>query len=324
LPLLRVTVEPNVSPASRLRFLTFNVQASCPGFTKASRWVRLENYDTGESPELFLLEPEVSRIGIVLDSLGQPVPYATVCWVWLLRKGLYASKDWEETVTDSKGQFKWRAPAVFWQSILVAYCEGYSPGWAEVQLTDIESNRPIVVRLDQACTFRGTIVDENGKGVPEVSVKLFLKNPPLFWNSIQFLIARFLRPRFFSAKTDRNGRFRIEGLPPGRYVVRWLHKTLAASRAEDAEVVLPQVAPWQGKVLKGREIYGRMVTEDGEPVRNGRIFLRVHDPVIPSGWRPVGPTHIEYDGEGGFVAFGLEDEKHLLVARASGLQSEPS
>ncbi len=322
LPPLRITLRADAPPRRTLELLSFRIDVRCPGFTAATRWVGLQAYDTGSRPVLFLLEPALTREGVVLDPTGRPVPFARVCWSWLVRKGLFASKDWRETVADASGRFTWHAPCVLWETVLVASADGFAPGWTLYRAGEIESGKPFAVKLNELCTFAGRIVDEEGKGVAGVSVKIFPVDRPSYWNNVEFLIGRFVEPKLFVARTDRNGAFQIEGVPAGRYAVRWLHRTMAASREGEREVVLPRLTPWVGTATKGEELHGRMITENGQPVPGGRVVLRVSDPGIANGWRPVAPTHILYDGEGGFLAFGLEKAKHLIMARAAGLRSE--
>ena len=294
------------------------------GYQPQRKAIALPGFDTGPVQVLVSLESMLRRPGRVVAPNGQtPVPHARVFWTWRIQRGLSSEKEWNETVADERGAFEWSGPGITWETILVADAPDFAPGSVHVELPDLRAGRDLVVTLSRPCTFTGSIVNEEGSGVGGVAVKLFTKDPPPSWTTVEFLIARYARPNLFTARTNVDGTFSLSGVPAGTYFVRWLHRNLAGGREGENPITLPRASPWEGKVLRGESIGGICVSADGDPLPQARIYLRVHDEAMPNSWRPVSVDRITYDGQGMFHAFGLEKARHEITATAGDQASEP-
>jgi protocatechuate 3,4-dioxygenase beta subunit len=72
-----------------------------------------------------------------------------------------------------------------------------------------DESKPEIVRLEPTGAVCGRIVDAHGKPVPGVTVQLYLSN--------QVLVSLFDKVAGIKVTTDRNGRFRTDGLVPDWY-----------------------------------------------------------------------------------------------------------
>jgi protocatechuate 3,4-dioxygenase beta subunit len=80
--------------------------------------------------------------------------------------------------------------------------------------------------------------------------------------------------------TDADGRFRIDGLPPGRYTAHATHAEYAPGESAPVTVVLSRDAPERRIVLSpGVVIYGEVRTSGGAPVVGATITAEVDDDV---------------------------------------------
>ncbi|MFG0319005.1 MAG: sigma-70 family RNA polymerase sigma factor [Planctomycetota bacterium JB042] len=110
------------------------------------------------------------------------------------------------------------------------------------------------------------------------------------------------------AWTDRDGRFALDAIPPGRATLAAgtdagdvsLALALRDGTVERRDVVLP----------RGRDLAGRVVGADGTPIPGLRVRARSLD------GRPLPPTSTDADGR--FVIRGAGDRTYALVARRAG------
>ena len=297
------------------------IRAAVQGYQPYKKGLAVTAFGAMEKPVLIRLEPQASRKGQVLTPAGDPVPNAHVSWTWRVRRGLASSKEWHETTCDEHGEFEWSGPAIAWGTVVVASATGFAPGWAHFQLPDLRAGCDLDVTLSEAASFSGRIVDEDGRGVDRVALKVFRKDPPACWNNVEFLIALYGQANLFTAKTDELGAFTITGMPAGDYYVRWKHRDFAAVRDGEDVVTVPRERSWEGAIEEGAGITGVVVSPAGEPVPTAKVFLRVYDEALSIPWRPVAANHISYDGQGMFVAFGLERAPHRISAHAGALAS---
>jgi hypothetical protein len=86
-------------------------------------------------------------------------------------------------------------------------------GRAEQSVSDLE-----VVLTDQVSEASGRVIDPRGRGIPDCAVVLFATASNL-WSQPA---SRFL----MMTRTDREGTFRANGLPPGQYYVAAIDRRL--------------------------------------------------------------------------------------------------
>jgi hypothetical protein len=156
--------------------------------------------------------PTAAIHGRVVDDTGRPVGGALVSVVGVAPGGARTA------VTGQDGRFvveELPAGRVLVTAVRAGYARGdfgrsrpHMPSTAIVLQPDRRFQADIV--LVRAAVVAGVVTYENGEPVPEVSVAAHLTRPGADGASWQIA----------SATTDRNGAFRVWGLPPGEYSIR--------------------------------------------------------------------------------------------------------
>jgi beta-lactamase regulating signal transducer with metallopeptidase domain/protocatechuate 3,4-dioxygenase beta subunit len=136
--------------------------------------------------------------GRVTDEAGKPISGALVCNQY----DAYSRHSLKNTATtDDEGRFrlsKLSHRQNYKDYFFTVQAAGYAPVFVEVR--EHEAARPVEIKLKPGQTAEGQVVDEEGKPLEGVSVKLD------YWMG---------RPRQFHLKTttDADGRFRIDDAP---------------------------------------------------------------------------------------------------------------
>ena len=97
---------------------------------------------------------------------------------------------------------------------------GLPDGWALERVTasgadvtdsgiDVVANTPLDIVVGRQTEVLGRVVDDTGANVPGVSVFIFSEDPQQWMLPHSRYVA--------AASAERDGRFRVRGLPPGRY-----------------------------------------------------------------------------------------------------------
>ena len=154
-------------------------------------------------------------VGRVDDREGKPVAFATV------RLGGARANMWERgqrtATTDRAGVFELHG-LVRGKFSARAESDTAASKIVDVDLTTDATRRDVVLVLEVSGTISGTVVDETGVPVPEVSVNAM---PDVFGGAKADSIAL---SGMSNATTDGSGNFRIHGLPDGAYRV-WASRT---------------------------------------------------------------------------------------------------
>ncbi len=147
-------------------------------------------------------------VGRVDDKDGKPVAFATV------RVGGAKANMWDRgsrsATTDKAGRFELHGLA---RSKHQARAESdiSASKIVDIDLTNETTKRDVVLVLDVSGTIMGTVVDETGQPVPEVTVNAF---PDILGGAKADGLAL---AGMSSATTDGNGAFAVHGLPDGAY-----------------------------------------------------------------------------------------------------------
>ncbi|MGE0547373.1 MAG: carboxypeptidase regulatory-like domain-containing protein [Kofleriaceae bacterium] len=149
--------------------------------------------------------------GTVVDSAGNPVPFATVR---VARSASDAEAGWgvhaRQATTDQRGTFELRGLPRAHQRAR-AESETAASKLAEVDLIEKSELRDVKLVLDVTGTIAGTVVDDTGAPVAEVQVNAF---PDILGGESGEGVAL---AGMSSATTDGGGGFTIRGLPDGKY-----------------------------------------------------------------------------------------------------------
>jgi len=158
--------------------------------------------------------------GIVTDSAGKPVPFATV------RVAGTGQQMWtvaaRQATSDKKGAFELHG---LLRAKLQARAESdtAASGLADVDLTSQAAQRDVKLVLDVTGVISGVVVDDKGSPVPEVQVNAF---PDIMDGaSVDGLALAGMS----SATSDGDGAFTIHGVPDGAYRL-WAARAGASSQ----------------------------------------------------------------------------------------------
>lgn len=147
---------------------------------------------------VMVLSKGTTIAGRVTDESGKPIPQAVVC-------NQYDCYDPDPlriaTTTDNEGHFRLSGLSHrqnYRDYFFTVQAAGYTP--VLVEIADYDAAKPAEIKLKRGQAAQGLVVDEDGKPLQGVSIKLD------YWMG---------RPRQFPLKTttDANGRFRIDDAP---------------------------------------------------------------------------------------------------------------
>ncbi|WP_435021791.1 carboxypeptidase regulatory-like domain-containing protein [Tundrisphaera sp. TA3] len=233
--------------------------------------------------------------GTVVGPDGKPVASALVRWD--LR---YGSNDMPETKTDDRGAFRLEGVPDA-ANVLSVMAKGLSPAFPQV---DAGGDREVAVALKPGVTIRGRVVDDAGSPVEGAGVSPQITNPKPNWAGFVYLDE-------LRTKTDRDGRFTLEGMPEGATC-----DVVAEGRsAVRRKALSPTDEAMNLVTLQGEgAIRGRVVTPGGRPVRNFRIVLGFPKDTKPGD--PVGGFFAGYSGIG--VTFTRDDGEFTVTGLTAG------
>jgi protocatechuate 3,4-dioxygenase beta subunit len=233
--------------------------------------------------------------GTVVGPGGKPVAATVVRW------GLQTSSDSvPETKTDEKGAFRLEGVPDE-ENVLSVMAKGLAPGFPNIVA---RGDQQVKVELKAGATIRGRVVDDGGNPIEGVRVIAQVNNPRPNWMGFVYLDE-------LQAKTDRDGRFILEGMPEGVkcdvVVERWSAvRQRALSPADESKNVIT--------LLGDGAIRGRVVDPTGKPVRNFRIQVGIPKAFKPGD--PAGGYFAGYSGTG--LSFTRDDGEFTISGLTAG------
>jgi hypothetical protein len=166
------------------------------------------------------LTPALVYLGVVLDPHGERLPGARISLLDASQGEMALAPLEDSFVSNARGEFRFQAPAGAW---LEAKHSAYSPGRARIDAS-AQASRRLELRLgekreEEVAALAGQVLDP--KGAPIANASVYAR--------------RRGRGRWgagFSAKSDPDGGFKIDGLPEGRYDLVATYPGYAAGRAD--------------------------------------------------------------------------------------------
>jgi protocatechuate 3,4-dioxygenase beta subunit len=178
----------------------------------------------------------------------------------------------------------------------------------------------------ESCSVEGTVVSASG-------------SEPLRGSRVTLSASDADRrsTRDYTASTDREGRFAIRGVAPGRYIFKaskpgYVAQSYRPNGNSGAETILElfngqKVDNLQFKLSRAAVVLGRVTDEDGEPVVGVQVEALVskysRNPLLKGQWVPVKVATTNDLGE--YRIFGLNPGGYYVAAIDSGVPelSEP-
>ncbi len=252
-----------------------------------------------ERPLRIVLHPRSSVSGRIVDEDEKPVAHAPVVWQ-LQRSGQDAS--WmaagESVAADGDGRFLLRD--VLPGSIALHV---HAPGFQPAELDDLEippgkDVEGLEIVLHRGAAVAGRVLDSEGE--PEVGALVEVA-PQRGAAAMQVFIAN---------PSDGDGRYRLEGVEPGRRAI--------AATADDGRSAVAELDVALGgentldlRLEGGVEVAGTVVDSGGAPVSGATVtFIK---PGTLRGFRHAGSG-----GDGAFLFKGMTDGDYTVTAGRPG------
>jgi beta-lactamase regulating signal transducer with metallopeptidase domain len=299
------------------------LSAFAPGFVTEQRQGLLIPAD-GKPPEVhFQLRPklatgkdaaagkgEKSRVisGVIRGPDKQPLESVLVRWgAWDLSSSITAR-------TDARGQYRITVPDE--PELLAVLPHEFPPQFPAI--VDV-GDQTVNIVLQEGSTVRGQVLDDDGNPIQGVKVHPAISPPP----PSKSLVVGGLLLSESAALTGKDGKFILKGVPEKAtftFFKRGLHAV--SNRKLDFGSSDNVV-----KMQYGGAISGRVVDQDGKPVRNFRVLLNLLRDRQPgdkgggayAGFFGIGVRFTADDGSFVFTGTGLvPDALYRVIVLAEG------
>ncbi|MEO1084074.1 MAG: carboxypeptidase-like regulatory domain-containing protein, partial [Acidobacteriota bacterium] len=237
----------------------YRISAFAPGF----EWLEIpgreisgaENAsDRAEGWLEIVLEPGATIEGEVTDVHGDPVLGAEV---EVMRPDL-SNQLWRRLLTvartDGDGRYRLSGVSPGKRTILATHPD-YRSVRRNLSISEGSQRLDLRFRRPSGAAISGQVIDERLTPIEGVAVA----------------IVRETDRKTFSSVGDRDGRFRFEGIPDGRYRIRARHDGLIAAR-EDLIVNGEPITDVRLELRRGGSIRGNVLGLDIEALENARVL----------------------------------------------------
>lgn len=217
------------------------------------------------------------------------------------------------TTTGADGRFELSGALLDGKLRLVARAEGLGAARsAEIEVRAGDLVEGVELQLAATGALRGTIVGPDGRTVAGAEFRYAdLRDDPHDPLGYRLVLANW-------EPADPEGRFTIENLRPGRWVVEVRAPGCRSRKSAEILVESDRTADAGTLTLaRGHRIEGVVVAEDGRPVRGAHLEAKPLPPLAPGASPPPGPLETA-DDEGRFAFEELEARDYELHAQARG------
>jgi hypothetical protein len=230
--------------------------------------------DMDRKRQIILVEGEERHSGKVVDPGGKALAGARIAWASQIIRGVASSVTEVGVATSGEdGLFDWTVPRAACRTLLIASQSGLGLGWAYLGRRARRGEEPSLVKLAAEGTLRVSAMDESGGALSRVAVVLSPLDVPPHWQMLSGAILPALyrdRPPWVGVTGD-DGKLLLEGLPTGRFAIRLHGGIHVFPSAVEKEIQIGSNASWEGKLVPGRCVTVKVVTEDGNVVPGARV-----------------------------------------------------
>ncbi|MBI1851617.1 MAG: carboxypeptidase regulatory-like domain-containing protein [Planctomycetes bacterium] len=287
------------------------VVAQAPGYGRCEAVVP----STGDGDVIVDLELTPGRCvrGRVVGGNGEPIEGAYVSASSSEPINLFHFRlDWGSDVTASDGTFEIRDLRADLSHALGVDKEGFET--VLVDFPETESSSTVIdvgdVLIHPAAEIGGAVIDEDGRGLPDVAVRLARRFG--LRNSNDSIAASFMGER--NGRTDSRGRFRFADLSADEFRVSTDVKGRPENPSADVTLARGEVREGLSLVLvEGRTIQGTVTDPNGVPLATVSMKLQLEDQ------RQSSSISLVTDADGGFRFSGLPGGHYSLDADAPWL-----
>lgn len=205
--------------------------------------------------------------------------------------------------TDAQGKYKFENVNAG-EKIIFVRAAGFQPQQSAVSVPANGEKVEKDFNLAEGLKIEGDVLDENNKPIPGVSLNIYA-------------------PEHFSAKSDENGHYQFDGLPPSSVNISIDHPDYLYKSADD---ILPPRTGFNivltGKTGAGA-ISGRINVEGSSglmPSIEMKIYIKTDTDMLLYSGNP----RKDIDASGNFTISGLPDGRYILEAKALGYASSYS
>ncbi|HEX2834709.1 MAG TPA: carboxypeptidase-like regulatory domain-containing protein [Thermoanaerobaculia bacterium] len=277
---------------------TFDVTARAPGFVTRTI-ARLEL--PASEPLQIVLETAARVSGRVVTETGEPVPNATIS-VRPADAALPAGLSGTTTSSDAEGSYELLNLAAG-KLALAAAAKGYIAG--DTRIVDVADGQVldhIDLQLQRGATIEGVVLTAGG--TPATSARVSLLSKRSMHTMLALEVTGF-------ARTDGDGRFRLEGVPLGAQSVSADQDGFL--RAQRELTIQPGINRLDLRLGEGSAVSGHVTDAGGRPIAGAAVSLLTAGPGI---------AREEMSDPGGTFRFaGLETGRYQLTARKDGFSS---
>ncbi|MEQ8767319.1 MAG: carboxypeptidase regulatory-like domain-containing protein, partial [Planctomycetota bacterium] len=205
--------------------------------------------------------------GRVVDPQDRAVPQAQILVV--PAGGARGNPAQLRTRSQSDGRFLMEGLPADATLLVLARAEGFGDGALEIELQPGQESEPVTLSLGQGGEIAGRVTSEGAPPASPAQVSFYLENDP--WNTdTQDVLGDPIR----QISTDREGTYRVRGLPAGSYTVIAEHGSEAA-RASGIAIESGEISDDLDLELgQGLAISGQITSGDGERLSGARVTAR--------------------------------------------------
>ncbi len=241
--------------------------------------------------------------GLVRENGAEAIPGALIRWRPLELSSdasdgrRFAARGFLNVRSDSEGKFELIGLAAG-KSAVGVYSNGMMR-WTKVVELGVGESRELAVELSRGCVCEGTVRLSSGK--PVLGAKVALKEQPE-WREV-------------STRCDEQGRFCLQGIPPGEHEVVVDANPVAQTRSKKLTFRLAVPARWDVTLNSTVTLRGRVVAQNGDGL-HVPVMIMIPPTSDRSKWRM---HEVVTDKKGKFERSGLAPGETVDIVVQQGV-----